>query len=111
MTSFGRPREGGPLLRIAYTCRDLGRDDAGGPGERVFGAAQAAAAAGHEVYLVSETITAARSRALLSAGSATWIRVDDPRPQHSYLTDGLSYADRVYDTLRRLHASRPLGAV
>jgi hypothetical protein len=77
----------------------------------VFASAQAMAAAGHEVYLVSEAITAGRSRELLSAGSATWVRVEDGRPDHAYFTDGQGYADRVYDTLRRLRRARPLDLI
>jgi GT2 family glycosyltransferase/glycosyltransferase involved in cell wall biosynthesis len=98
-------------MRLAYVCRDLAPDTVTGPGAQVFATAQAMAQAGHEVYLVSAAIAAARSRSLLSSGSPRWVRVEDTRPDHRYFSDQQAYADRVYDALRRLHDACPLDVV
>jgi glycosyltransferase involved in cell wall biosynthesis len=98
-------------MRLAYVCRDLGRDSATGPGAQVFATAQAMAQAGHEVYLVADAVAAGRSRSRPSGDSPTWVRVEDTRPGHRYFTESQAYADRVYDALCGLHAVRPLDVV
>jgi GT2 family glycosyltransferase len=89
-------------MRIAYACRELAVDHSAGPGGRMFASALARAAEGHEVYLVSDALSAGRSRALLSGDSPSWLRAEPARPDHHYFTDAQAYADRVYDTLRAL---------
>jgi GT2 family glycosyltransferase len=97
-------------MRVALACRDLASDRLTGPGARVFASALAMARAGHDVYLLSEEFSASRARALLSAGSPTWIRVERTRPDHRYLIEEHRYADWVWDTLRDLHRKYPLDA-
>jgi hypothetical protein len=98
-------------MRIAFACRDLAVDRLTGAGARVFAEAQALARAGHEVYLLSEELSAPRAQALLSAGSPTWIRVEPTRHDHRYLVEAHRYADWIWDLLRDLHSQRPLDVV
>ena len=98
-------------MRVAYACQDLASGAATGPGARVFAAATAMASLGHEVYLVSDEL-AGPWRDRLAAGSPVrWQRVGPERAGHVYFTPGQSYADRLYDTLRALHARAPLDVV
>jgi glycosyltransferase involved in cell wall biosynthesis len=90
-------------VRIAYVCRDLASSRLTGPGARTFSTASAMAAAGHDVHLLSESLAAPRARALAAGHGLQWTRVRETRPQHRYFTEQHAYADRVYDTLAKLH--------
>jgi hypothetical protein len=73
-------------MRVAYVSRELA--------DR----ARAAAEAGHEVHLISEDPGGTRPLA-------------PARADHRYLSGAQAHADRVYDTLRSLHAAAPLDVV
>jgi hypothetical protein len=98
-------------MRVVLVCRDLAVERPAGPAARVFATAQTLAGDGHEVYLLSEELSAPRARALSPAGSPRWIRVEPTRPDHRYLIEAQRYADRVWDALRELHEQRPLDIV
>jgi hypothetical protein len=88
-------------MRVAYSCREVDTDE--GMGERTLSRAVAMAAVGHEVFLVSERVSAAARR----LPGVRWVRPAPSRADHEYFTDQQCYADRVYDSLVRL---RPLDA-
>jgi GT2 family glycosyltransferase len=89
-------------MRVAYVCRDLPGGPPTGSDAEVSSRACAAAAAGHDVHLVGTV------RAAHPAVHARWA---PPRAGHRYLAPAHAHADRVYDTLRALHAEAPLDAV
>ena len=91
-------------MRIAFVCQDLARSRLTGLGARAFSTACAMAAAGHDVHVVSESLASHRARALAAGHGPQWTRVRETRPQHRYFTEQHAYADRVYDTLRKLEA-------
>ncbi len=98
-------------MRIALACRDLAIERPAGPGARAFATARTLAGDGHEVYLLSEELSAPRAHALTMTGSPKWIRVEPTRPDHRYLIEAQRYADRVWDALRDLHEKCPLDIV
>ena len=98
-------------MRVAFVCRDLAHIRLTGPGARAFASACAMSDAGHDVHLISESLAAHRARSLAAGHGPQWTRVRESRPTHRYFTDQHAYADRVYDTLRRLAAERPFDVV
>jgi glycosyltransferase involved in cell wall biosynthesis len=98
-------------VRIAFVCRDLAHSRLTGPGARTFSTACAMASAGHDVHLISESLTSHRARALAAGHGPQWTRVRETRPQHRYFTDQHAYADRVYDTLHKLGADDPFDVI
>jgi glycosyl transferase family 2 len=85
-------------MHIGYVCRDLASDTLTGSGAEVYSVACAAAAAGHDVVLVSEELAGYRTR----PRGPVHVPVVAPRADHRYVSGSLAYADRVYDTLRPL---------
>src|SRR5437660_5508209 len=88
----------GLSMRIGYVCRDLASDRLTGSGAELYSLACAAAAAGHDAYLVSEELAGYRTE----PRGPVHVPLTPQRPGHRYLTGSLAYADRVYDTLRPL---------
>jgi hypothetical protein len=98
-------------VRIAFVCRDLAHSRLTGPGARTFSTAGAMASAGHDVHVLSDSLASHRARALAAGHGPQWTRVRETRPQHRYFTDQHAYADRVYDTLRKLAADEPFDVI
>jgi hypothetical protein len=98
-------------VRIAFVCRDLANARLTGPGARAFSTACAMADAGHDVHLVSESLSAHRARALAAGRGPHWTRVRETRPHHRYFTEQHAYADRIYDTLQKLTTSEPFDVI
>ena len=98
-------------MRVAFVCRDLAHIRLTGPGARAFSTACALSDAGHDVHLISEGLAAHRARSLAAGHGPQWTRVRESRPTHRYFTDQHAYADRVYDTLRRLAADQPFDVI
>src|SRR6266545_3351262 len=94
-------------MRVAYVCRALADDRLAGGGAEVYSLACAAARAGHSVHLVCEALPGYRAQ----PRGPVHVPVAAPRPDHRYPAESLSYADRVYDTLRALHRATPLDVV
>ena len=98
-------------MRVAYACRSLVSDSATGMGARAFAAATAMAAAGHEVYLISEGLAEPWEKELAGYDGLRWRPLLPERRDHLYFTERHSYADRLYDTVLALHAEAPLDVV
>jgi glycosyltransferase involved in cell wall biosynthesis len=98
-------------MRVAYACQDLASGTATGPGARIFAAATAMASLGHEVYLVTDKLADPWRDRLAAGNPVRWQPVGPDRAGHVYFTAGQSYADRLYDALRALHARAPLDVV
>ncbi|MFL5913569.1 MAG: glycosyltransferase [Gaiellaceae bacterium] len=98
-------------MRVAYACRDLASDSATGSGAHTFAAATAMAAVGHDVFLISAELARPWCDRLTGHERLSWRRVLPERAGHVYFTGHHSYADRLYDTIRTLHAQAPLDVV
>src|SRR5450755_2454016 len=98
-------------VRIAFVCRDLANARLTGPAARAFSTACAMADAGHDVHLVSDSLSAHRARALAAGRGPRWTRVRDTRPHHRYFTEQHAYADRIYDTLQKMTTSEPFDVI
>jgi glycogen synthase len=98
-------------MHVAYACRDLATDSATGQGAQTFSTAAAMARAGHQVDLVSAELAEVWQERLAGIERLTWQPLFDQRHGHVYFTEGLSYADRVYDTMGALHARAPLDVI
>jgi len=85
-------------MRVAYVSRELTDGARGGTGAEIYSRACAATEAGHEVHLISDDPRGTRPLA-------------PARADHRYLSGAQAHADRVYDTLRSLHADAPLDAI
>src|SRR6266542_365194 len=94
-------------MRVAYVCRALADDRLAGGGAEVYSLACAAARAGHSVHLVCEALPGYRAQ----PRGPVHVPLAAPRPDPRYPAESLSYADRVYDTLRALHRATPLDVV
>jgi glycosyltransferase involved in cell wall biosynthesis len=69
------------------------------------------AAVGNEVYLISAELAGPWQDRLIGNERLNWRRVLPERTGHVYFTERHSYADRLYDTVRALHAQTPLDVV
>jgi glycosyltransferase involved in cell wall biosynthesis len=98
-------------MRVALASRFLASGDLTGEGAQTALAGVALARAGHQVHLVSAQIADAWRARVCDTPGLTWHELAAPRPRHLYFAEQLEYADRVYDSLRALHAPVPLDVV